>query len=354
MTNPYKNIANYCFWSRAMMRPAPGHIDPVVKSERIHPGDKIATMGSCFAQHISRFLSALDYNFYIPESPPQDMPAKEAERLGFGVFSARYGNIYTVRQAVQLFDRAFGSFTPMEDAWRHGDKWVDPYRPTVFPDGFTTRQEMQAERVAHFKHVRAVFEHSDWLVFTLGLTEAWRSKADGAIFPVVPGAFGGEYDPSRHAFVNFSISEVISDLQSFVEKLLTINPKLKFIFTVSPVSLIATYEDRHVLVSNTCSKSILRVAVDEIEKQYKSVFYFPSYEVITSPATQGWYYRDDLRQVTDIGVAHVMRLLKEHFLSEKLPDTSANQNAPTFFPTIDDVLCDEELIEFALDLNNLR
>jgi hypothetical protein len=37
-----------------------------------------------------------------------------------------------------------------------------------------------------------------------------------------------------------------------------VNPKAKIIVTVSPVPLIATYVDRHVLVSNCYSKAALR------------------------------------------------------------------------------------------------
>jgi len=89
---------------------------------------------------------------------------------------------------------------------------------------------------------------------------------------------------------------------------------VKILLTVSPVPLVATYEKRHVLVSNTVSKSVLRVAADEVERAFDNVIYFPSYEIITSPANSGKYYQDDLRRVTDIGIDHVMRVFSKHFL----------------------------------------
>jgi len=88
-------------------------------------------------------------------------------------------------------------------------------------------------------------------------------------------------DPAAHEFVNFGVAEIVADMQLFVEKLLGVNPRAKMILTVSPVPLIATYEDRHVLVSNTYSKSVLRVAAEEISKRNPMCDYFPSYEIIT-------------------------------------------------------------------------
>jgi len=37
---------------------------------------------------------------------------------GEGPFSALFGNLYTTVQLLQLFERAYGRFTPAEPAWR--------------------------------------------------------------------------------------------------------------------------------------------------------------------------------------------------------------------------------------------
>jgi hypothetical protein len=42
------------------------------------------------------------------------------------------------------------------------------------------------------------------------------------------------------------------------------------------------------------------------------VHYFPSYEVITGAYTRGRYFAEDLRNVTEEGVSHVMRLFLSH------------------------------------------
>lgn len=342
--NPYSDVSDYCYWSRAVMRVAPGLLDPVTKSMNIDQRDKIATMGSCFAQHISRYLANHGFNFYIAEAPSKALSPEEIRTLNYNVYSARYGNIYTVKQAVQLFDRAYGHFTPVDDAWAFGDKWVDAFRPTISPYGFNSIDDVRAEAEKHLRFVRDVFEQSDWLIFTLGLTEGWASRIDNAIYPVAPGVSSGEYDPEKYKFINFTAAEVSDDLNQFIIKLTEVNPQVKIILTVSPVPLIATYEDRHVLVSTTYSKSVLCVAAHEAENAFKNVTYFPSYDLITSPAIQGNYFNNDLRTITPTGVDHAMRLFEKHFLNTSFPDNLQDTN-PASLANEEDVLCDEELIE---------
>ncbi len=158
-----------------------------------------------------------------------------------------------------------------------------------------------------------MFEELDIFVFTLGLTEAWRSTGDGAVFPIAPGVAGGVFNPERFEFVNFGAAEIVQDLKEFLAKLLGVNAHARVILTVSPVPLIATYEARHVLVSTTYSKSVLRVAAEELARSSRNVTYFPSYEIIVGNFNRGRYFAPDLRSVTPAGVQHVMRMFFRHF-----------------------------------------
>ncbi len=356
MTNPYKELENFCFWSRAMLNPAPGQIDPVVKSKTISQGEKVATLGSCFAQHLSQHIQSSGLNYYVAETVPPGMDAQEAKNRNYGVFSARYGNVYTVRQAVQLFDRAFGNFSPVDDVWEKDGGYVDAFRPQIEPETFSSAAQVKASAAEHLQHVREVFTRCDWLVFTLGLTEGWRSKQDGAVYPIAPGVSSGKFDPKKYEFVNFTAQEVQADLELLVKNLKKVNPTARVLLTISPVPLIATYEKRHVWVSTTFSKAALRVAADAVERQFDNVIYFPSYEIITSPTTGGRYYADDLRQVTELGVKHVMRLFSKHFFlkSSETPNELAKLRDLGELKKNDDIVCDEEVIERALRLSGFK
>jgi hypothetical protein len=187
--------------------------------------------------------------------------------------------------------------------------------------------------------VRHLFETLDVLVFTLGLTEAWRSKSDGSVVPVAPGVVAGDWDSSAYEFINFGADEVAKDLEQLLRKMAGVNPGAKLILTVSPVPLVATYEDRHVLVSTMYSKSALRVAADMACRKNKNALYFPSYEIIASHYSRGEYFAENLRSVTPSGVNHVMGLFLQHVCGR------APESAPlssTELLSGYDIVCDEE------------
>lgn len=347
--SPYKSFNDKAFWRRAVAAPPPASVDPVgIFNLKIAAATRVATAGSCFAQHIARHLKQSGFHYYVAE--PGHPILNEALRItnNYGLFSARYGNIYTARQLWQLFLRAYDRFSPREDVWQQAeDIFLDPFRPTMQPGGFISEAEMRADRKQHLAAVRTMFETLDVFVFTLGLTECWRSIDDGAVFPMCPGVEGGIFDPARHEFYNQPVEDVIGDMALFIEALRQVNPSAAIILTVSPVPLMATAEpDQHVLSATTYSKSVLRVAAETLRKRYDHVHYFPSYEVITGAYNRGSYYADDLRNVLEDGVSHVMRLFMQHATDTA---TSNTADAPTA-PARDDHLARaQNLVEVECD-----
>lgn len=346
--HPYKGLPDTAFWRDSVASVAPGSLDPVSQVPfHISKQDKVATAGSCFAQHISKRLRTGGFHFLITEKAA--LAAGDAQARGFYDFTARYGNIYTSRQLVQLFDRAFGFFTPLEDHWAlEGNRFCDPFRPRIEPEGFATLDALRQDRQSHLRAVRQMFEDLDVFVFTLGLTECWISKLDGAAFPLAPGVSGGQFDAAQHAFINLSVEEIVRDLQGFLGKLRLVNPKARMILTVSPVPLAATYSDEHVLVATSYSKSVLRVAAEMIERANEGVFYFPSYEIITGAHARGSYFADDLRSVTDAGVSHVMQVFMTRMIAEPAMDSKPQEaGIEADLSEMDDIaeaICDEALL----------
>ncbi len=307
---PYKNQKDYAFWDKGVVNPDKKEINPFVSPKfKITRGQKIATAGSCFAQHIARHLKKNGFNFYIAERAHSLIDEELSLEYGFNDFSARYGNVYTIRQLLQLFQRAFGKFNPHDNAWKSSDgSWVDPFRPRIQPDGFRSQLELSLDRLQHLRAVKKMFLDLDIFIFTMGLTECWSSRSDGAVFPLCPGVAGGQFSSKKYFFSNLSFTENKNDLILFIESLKKINPKAKVILTVSPVPLTATATDNHVLTATAYSKAVLRSVCEEIQANYKHIIYFPSYEIVTGAFNRGAYFASDLRSVTEDGVEHVMKV----------------------------------------------
>ena len=328
----------------------PGQFDPLLNVKfQIDATDGVATLGSCFAQHLARHIQKSGFNYVIAEPLQSNEEPTDSARLMANQFSARYGNIYTVRQAVQLLDRAFSGWNSSERPWERDGRYFDPFRPNVYPAGFDSVTAVELSRQLHLAAVRKAFTEADVVVFTLGLTETWMSTVDGAVFPIAPGVVAGEMDSRRHRFVNFTYPEVMADLTRWCRALHDINADIRVLLTVSPVPLNATYENQNVWVSTTYSKAVLRAAAGDIAKTFAFVDYFPSYEIITCPQVQGRYYADDMREVTDLGVSHVMRVFTRHYLRQDRkrpqPQAVSSLTRARQLDQVSDVFCDEDLLD---------
>jgi GSCFA family len=350
MSNPYKSLPDTAFWHRSVSNLAPGDVDPVSPPKfKLGLYDRIATAGSCFAQHIARALKEKGFKYLETETGPLGR--------GYGVFSARFGNLYTTRQLLQLFQRSYGLLHPVDEVWTLDDgRFVDPFRPQVEPGGYATAAEVIADRQTHLAAVQSMFENCDVFIFTLGLTECWRSTRDGAVFPLAPGVAGSPAAMADYEFHNFTAAETTTDLLCFIKHLRLVNPQVRLIFTVSPVPLVATYEPQHVLLSTIYSKSVLRVAAEEVVRETEMSSYYPSYEIVTGHHTRHMYFADDLRSVTNEGVDRAMSLFSRHYLSEKceasLEESSQSvitETKTTVTNQKDDelyhIICDEEVLD---------
>ncbi len=310
-SNPYSNQPERAFWSKAAAAQHITNITGLFDGIPDLASLRIATAGSCFARHIGKFLKSRGLQYLDYEPAPPFLSAAEAEQYGYGVFSCRYGNIYTARQLRQLFDEAFGRRLPQDAVWKKQGRYYDALRPSAEPRGFVSLEELTVLRSVHLSHVRTMFMNLDLFVFTLGLTEAWISNRDGTVYPVAPGVVAGEFQPEACRFHNFRYSEVHADMVYFIEALRTVNPTARVLLTVSPVSLAATATDQHVLVATTYSKSVLRSVAGDLASDIPGVFYFPSYEIITGAPGRHMFYNPDLRTVCEAGVATVM----QHFFA---------------------------------------
>jgi len=350
--NPYSSLPDHRFWRKAVTGLPPFALDPVVSTPfKISPQDKVATGGSCFAQEIAQRLQKSGFHYYLAERPPEGMSAEEAERRNYAMYSCRYGNLYTTAQFLQLLDRAYGRFTPELDVWTRPEdgRFVDPFRPRIEPDGYATAQEMRADREKHLAAVRHMIETMDVFVFTFGHTETWRHKKDGAILQLAPGVAGGQWDPDVYEFYNMTVSEVVRDFLAALDRIREVNPKVRVVLSVSPVGIIATYEDRHVIESNCAVKSILRAAADEVKRARPGVAYFPSYDLATVSPNVSRFYREDTRRIASAGIDQTMRVFFNRFTEQNARPHDAVEalkiDVAAEAKTNSRIVCDEEAIE---------
>jgi hypothetical protein len=340
--SPYADLPPSRFWRTGVSEQSPQTINDIYRKKfEIAPTDRIATAGSCFAQHISRQMKRRGYRVLDVEPPPPGLHGAEATRYGYDLYSARYGNVYHIRQMLQLALEATGARQPADCIWEKDGRYYDAMRPSVEPDGLDSPEEVALLRANHLRRVEELLRTVDIFVFTFGLTEAWIHRESATVYPVAPGTIAGAFDPSVHAFKNFGFAEVYADFLDFRALLKSFNPEIRFLVTVSPVPLTATACPEHVLPATTYSKSVLRAVAGQLFQDLEDVDYFPSYELIATPFSRGAFFHDNLRSVTDEGVANAMRVFfSEHSSAALLP---ADPHA--LITSAEELVCEEILLE---------
>jgi len=306
--NPYKALEESAFWALAVAQRSMFDVSWLWRPKwQISRADQIVTFGSCFAQHIGRALRSRGYAWTDFEPAPPKFSGAACKRFNYGLFSARTGNIYTVSLLRQWVMWALGDSQVPEETWSSDGRFYDPFRPAIEPDGFESVEELLLLRAATLDAFRAAAIQCDVFVFTLGLTESWHNIRSGHEYPMCPGTVAGEFDPGVHQFVNHRFGDILSDLAWTIERLRAVNPRIRFLLTVSPVPLTATMSGQHVLVATQHSKSILRSVAGQLAQDNDFVDYFPSYEIINAPPFRGTFFEPNLRSVNPFGVDFVMK-----------------------------------------------
>lgn len=113
-----------------------------------------------------------------------------------------------------------------------------------------------------------------------------------------------------------SIDEIVASLESLVSLVKEQNPKVTFLFTVSPV--------RHIkdgFVENTQSKAHLIAGIHKFLKQYSAssnemACYFPSYEIMMDELRDYRFYNSDMLHPNALAVDYIWERFFEVWISK--------------------------------------
>jgi len=347
-STPYQHLPPSAFWKTGVTQGNPYSVEKIYEKKfSITKDTRIATAGSCFAQHLSRHLVTNGFTVLDVEPPPLGLHFDQYQNYGYSMYSARYGNIYTMKQLLQLAQEASGLFFPQDYVWHKGEYFIDALRPAIEPYGYRTDAEVASARRYHITRVKELFINMDLLVFTLGLTEMWLHSPSGTVYPTAPGTIGGDYDPKVHHFANADFQSILDDYYQFEQaiSLLRGGRAFKVLLTVSPVPLTATAQSRHVLVSTFHSKAILRAIAGQLSADHDHIDYFPSYEIVNNPRLHSSAFSDNLRSVRKEFVEMVM----SHFFKEHTPVSNkhkiASADASPARSVLGNTKCEEALLE---------
>lgn len=334
---PYKDLPATAFWKPGVAEPQSGDVSQLwVPKFEIQRSDPIVTAGSCFAQNIGRALRNNNMNWLISEAPPKTLPRSLHAAHGYGLFSFRTGNIYSPILLHQWIKWAFDPESMSTEVWQDGDRFFDPFRPSVQPNGFESADAVIASRKTTAQAVRDAVTQSKVFIYTPGLTETWINTESQDVYPACPGTVCGTFDMAVHRCVNVGFQAGKEALARAFEILKNHNRDIKLLLTVSPVPITATVTDAHVLSASTYTKSVLRALVGEFTNATPDTDYFPSYDLVSAAMLADTYFDANRRTITPQGVEKVMECFFKG-LGHKGPVARTGQG---------DIVCEDEILGY--------
>jgi hypothetical protein len=147
----------------------------------------------------------------------------------------------------------------------------------------------------------------EFLFITFGTAWVYRYKKTNEIVSNCHKIPAKEFERNL-----LKISEIIDVFDSLLNVLSVFNKNLKIIFTVSPVRHLK--DGAH---GNQISKSTLLLAIDELQKKFKNVYYFPSYEILIDELRDYRFYNADMTHISSVAIDYVWEKIVRAFFDKK-------------------------------------
>lgn len=253
---------------------------------RLRHSDKILVMGSCFAEHIGERL----------------------ERMKFRTIVNPYGVLYNPLSIAEGLTRLLGQqpFTDKElyefpdggwNTWLHHSRYSNPDKQAAL-----TAINNSMERASH------QLVEANVLIITLGTAWVYRLADTGEVV-------GNCHKVPERRFVRqqLQVAEITEALASILRRIRELNPRLRILFTVSPV--------RHIkdgLHGNQLSKATLLLAIDELCRMMPNeCHYFPAYEIVMDELRDYRFYAEDMAHPSKQAVDYVWECFVTHCIDSQ-------------------------------------
>jgi hypothetical protein len=166
---------------------------------------------------------------------------------------------------------------------------------------------------ARLSRSAALLKEARYLFLTLGTARVFARKDTGQIVANChkqPAAIFDHY--------LLSVDTVTQACTTLIDNLLSHNPQLEIVFTVSPIR---HWKDG--ASGNQLSKSTLIVAVHQLVEQYKQVAYFPAYEIVMDELRDYRFYTSDMLHLDEVAIDYIWQRFAATYISEETLEISA-------------------------------
>lgn len=244
---------------------------------------KIMLVGSCFTEHIGNNLQEL--KFSVLQNP---------NGILFEPISV-CSSLVSYIQHKQYNEQDLFQYNELQQSWNHHSRFSNPDKTTCL------NRINESQDAAH-----KFLKDADWLILTLGSSFVYKLKETGQFVANCHKAPAQWFDKYL-----IPIDEQIASLDNTIHQLFHFNPKLKIIFTISPVRHL-----RDGVVENNRSKARLLETVHHLVNKFERLFYFPAYELVIDVLRDYRFYDIDLAHPNYAATQFVMEKFSDYAFRE--------------------------------------
>ena len=287
------------------------YFDKLNTDLKINKQTKIVSMGSCFAGEIKNHLVNAGYSYLQEEDDKEHLfaddcsyrKASHRKRLG----SCAWERVFTLPCFRQIMEYTFGAVNYPDRLLDAKNGCHDLLRTKII---YKNKKIATKDIPDHIEKSQKVLSGCDVFIFTMGLVEIWEMGQ----MVLATSPQHGRYKADCSFRVQ-KYDEIMRDLERGYNLWRAFNKNARFILTVSPVHMMASYREDVDVLSATCySKSVLRAVANDFVADHPEVSYFPSYEIVVILANiLGDIAYPDGHHVNDKIIKAIMEIFENTF-----------------------------------------
>ena len=258
------------------------NIAPV--EDKINLKDKVYSLGSCFAVNTGKKLRT--YKFSVLVNP-------------FGVLFNPVSVFRTIAMCLGEEPLDTVSFIRHQGIFQHFDLHSD------------VSAEKREDLIRNFEERRQLARKhlidSQVILITFGTAVVYEWKKTGRIVANCHKIPAEEFEKRL-----LDVDEIVSGFNVLNRMILKYNPTVRFVLSVSPVRHI-----RDGFVTNSVSKSILRLSTEKIVNRFDHVSYFPSFEIMMDDLRDYRFYDSDMLHPSQEGIDYIWQQFMRAYFDDQ-------------------------------------
>ena len=246
--------------------------------------DKIMLMGSCFSDSIGKILTTSQFQTLI------------------NPFRTVFNPLIICKLLIKAIDQV--SYTP-DGLLRNNDLFFHYDLHSSFSN---KKSEKFIKKVnKQLQKTRVFLMNADFLILTFGSSIGYYLKSNDQIVGNCHKVPASEFTKKMISQEEFNVA-----FTELFTKLVSLNPSIKVILTVSPVR-----HTKEGLVNSSLSKAKLLSMSNSLVSKYDWLSYFPSFEIMMDDLRDYRFYKKDMIHPNEVAVEYIFQKFIDWSFSEQ-------------------------------------